>query len=172
MLLAARLGALATVLALSACGAVPAKGPDGATAPPSGERITLAAYAVGDRHFSLVSFRDPSAAVCVTVDEGRTPGVPACAIPLSGSPVNAAIAGLGGGVIAVYGRAADDVTRLEALTEDLRTAGVAIYHDPSSGQRFFADLIEGRKPPQLTAVTAGGRQVLTDLNTKIAAFYR
>jgi hypothetical protein len=182
MLLRTRLWAVALgafvagVFALSACGGAAVRSTPH-PAPPPGERTsaapvsTLAAYTVGDRRFSLVSFRDRGGAVCVTVDEGGTPGVPACAIALGGTLVNAAIASLGGGVIAVYGRVGDDVTQLEAATPPGRAANVPIYRDPRSGQRFFADLIAGRAGPQLTAVTPSGRQVLTDLNAKVAAFY-
>jgi hypothetical protein len=78
---------------------------------------------------------------------------------------------MGGGVVAVYGRVGDGVTQLEAVTPAGRAASVLIHDDPRSGQRFFADLIAGHTARRLTAVTPSGKQVLTDLNAKIAAFY-
>ncbi len=110
--------------------------------------------------------------MCVTLDEGGQPGVPACAIALGASPVNAAVAGMGGGVIAVYGRVADGVTRIEATSPASPTASLVIYDDPRSGQRFFADLVTGHAAPQLAAVTPSGRLPLTDLNAKLATYYR
>ena len=164
-------GVLLTALITAGCGR---------TAQPSaphaeqaaGTRVaTLASYHVDGRRFSLVGFDGQSGARCIAVDQAGSQGVPACAIELNAvQQVNAAILNMGGGVTAVYGRAAGAVRQLLAVDPAGHTTSVDIYLDRKSGERYFAVFIEARQIVRFTAVTASGHQLLNDLNDRLAAF--
>jgi hypothetical protein len=145
-------------------------------APPSSETAatqvaTLASYHVNGRQFSLVSFDDQSGASCVAVDQPGHPGVPACDIELNAAnEVNAAILDMGGGITAVYGRAASVVRQLLTFDTTGHVTSVRIYLDRRSGERYFVVFVRARQITQFAAITPSGRQSVNDLNHRLAAF--
>jgi hypothetical protein len=164
-------GVLLIALAIAGCGR--------GTQPPApqgrqttGVQVaTLASYHVSSRQFSLVSFDGQSGTRCITVDQAGRPGVPACGIELNAvHQVNAAILNMGGGITAVYGRAASAVRQLLEVDATGHTASVGIYLDKKSGERYFAVFITARQKIRFAVVTPSGQQLLSDLNDKLAAF--
>jgi hypothetical protein len=107
------------------------------------------------------------------VDQPQRPGIPACGIELNAANhVNAAIMNMGGGIIAIYGRADRAVRQIQAFDPSGHSTIVNIYPEPSSGERFFAVFVRGRRVMQFVAFTRFGRQLLTRLDQRLAVFLR
>lgn len=156
---------------ITACGrsVQPAALPGGVTA--TTQVVTLASYHVNGRQFSLVSFDDQSGASCIAVDQAGHPGIPACDIELNAAhEVNAAIVDMGGGITAVYGRAASVVGQLLTLNSTDHATNVRMYLDRRSGERYFVAFARARQIIRFAIITPSGRQLINDLNDRLAVF--
>jgi hypothetical protein len=130
----------------------------------------LAKYTVYGRRFTLISYRDPAGAKCVAVDAAGARGIPECDIGLSpADPANAAIQNMGGGVLAMYGRAGDNVRRIEAVTAAGEETAQPVYA-PGNDQRYFVLLITSLPVREVAAVTPAGKVHLGDLRATLNGF--
>jgi hypothetical protein len=134
---------------------------------PPGSRLpenpvhTLVTHTINGQHFSLVSYRDSSGRKCVGIDHDGQESSYLCEVNVTGEMLVSAgmtMAVKERGIAAIYGRAHDSVTGIDAIMQDGQRMGWPVYDDPGNQQRYFAVIADSGSLADIV-VNAPGRQV-------------
>ena len=132
---------------------------------PPGSRLpgtpvsTLATYTVDGQQFTLVSYQDSAGRNCVGIDRDGPGGASLCDLEVDDENLVAAgmtMRARGRGTAAVYGRAHDSVTGLQAIMKDGERVDWPIHSDARSGERYFAVIADCEALADIVAVAPGG----------------
>jgi hypothetical protein len=134
---------------------------------PPGSRLpenpvhTLVTHTIDGQRFSLVSYRDSSDRKCVGIDRDDQKSSHLCELNVTGETLVSAgmtMAVKGLGIVAIYGRAHDSVTGIDAIMQSGQRVGWPVYDAPGNQQRYFVVIADSGSLADIV-VNAPGRQV-------------